>query len=347
MPIDVAAYHAPAPGAPLVPTTISRRDLGPHDVLVDIQFSGICHSDIHQARDEWFSGLFPMVPGHEIAGLVSAVGGSVTKFAVGDRAGVGVFVDSCGECASCREGLENYCSKGFVPTYNGRQYDGEKTYGGYSTGIVVHEDYVLRIPDALGLDVAAPLLCAGITTYSPLREFGAGLGKRVGIMGLGGLGHMGVKLANAMGAEVTLISHSPSKEADGRRLGAHNFLLGSDAAAMKAATESLDLIINTVSAPIDMDAALNLLKRDGTLVSVGLPDEPVKVSTFTLIAQRRRLAGSNIGGIRQTQEMLDFCAEHGLGADIETIRASEINETWDRVVASDVRYRAVIDATTI
>lgn len=347
MPIEVAAYAAPTPGAPLVPTTIARRDLGPRDVLVDIQFAGICHSDIHQARDEWFSGLFPMVPGHEIAGIVSAVGSEVSRFAVGDRAGVGVFVDSCRECESCRAGLENYCSRGFVPTYNGREYDGEKTYGGYSTGIVVHEDYVLRIPDALGLDEAAPLLCAGITTFSPLREFGAGPGVRVGVMGLGGLGHMGVKIAAAMGADVTLISHSPSKEEDGRRLGANHFLLGSDERAMKEARESLDLIVNTVSAPIDMDAALNLLKRDGTLVSVGLPDKPVSVSTFTLIAQRRRLAGSNIGGIRQTQEMLDFCAEHGLGADIETIRASEVNTAWDRVVQSAVRYRVVIDATTI
>lgn len=347
MPIDVAAYATATTGAPLLPTAIQRRDLGPRDVLVDIQFSGICHSDIHQAREEWSTSIFPMVPGHEISGIISAVGSEVTKFSVGDRAGVGVFVESCGECESCEKGLEQYCYKGFVPTYNGRDYNGEKTFGGYSTGIVVNDRYAMRIPESLGLDVAAPLLCAGITTYSPLREFGAGPGTRVGIMGLGGLGHMGVRIANAMGADVTLISHSPSKEEDGRRLGAHNFLLGSDPQAMKEATESLDLIINTVSASIDMDAALNLLKRDGTLVSVGLPDKPVSVSTFTLIAQRRRLAGSNIGSLAQNQEMLDFCGEHGLGAEIETIAASEVNEAWDRVVASDVRYRVVIDATTI
>ena len=347
MPIDVAAYAAPAAGAPLAPTTIQRRDLGPRDVLIDIHYAGICHSDIHQAREEWFTSLFPMVPGHEIAGIVAAVGDEVTAFSVGDRAGVGVFVDTCGECESCERGLGQYCYRGFVPTYNGRDYDGNPTYGGYSRAIVVDERYALHIPDALGLDVAAPLLCAGITTYSPLREFGAGPGVRVGIMGLGGLGHMGVKIAAALGAEVTLISHSPSKEPDGRRLGASHFLLGSDEQAMRGARESLDLIVNTVSAPIDMDAALNLLKRDGTLVSVGLPERPVSVSTFTLIAQRRRLAGSNIGSVAQNQEMLDFCANHGLGADIELFPASEVNEAWDKVVASQVHYRAVIDARTI
>ena len=347
MPITTAAYAAQSAGAPLAPTTIERRDLRPRDVLIDIHYSGICHSDIHQGRDEWDTSIFPMVPGHEIAGIVTAVGDEVTAFSVGDHAGVGVFVDTCRECESCLAGLGQYCYRGFVPTYNGRDYDGNPTYGGYSTNIVVDERYALHIPQSLGLDVAAPLLCAGITTYSPLREWGAGPGVRVGIMGLGGLGHMGVKIAHALGAEVTLISHSPSKEADGRRLGADHFLLGSDEAAMRDAGESLDLIVNTVSAPIDMDAALSLLKRDGTLVSVGLPDKPVSVSTFTLIAQRRRLAGSNIGSIAQTQEMLDFCASHGFGADIETIPASEINEAWERVTKAQARYRVVIDAKTI
>jgi uncharacterized zinc-type alcohol dehydrogenase-like protein len=345
--MDVAAYAAPAANAPLERTTIALRDLGPKDVLIDIAYAGICHSDIHQAREEWFGGIFPMVPGHEIAGLVAAVGSDVTSYKVGDRVGVGVFVDSCNECENCEKGLQNYCLKGFTPTYNGRDKAGDPTNGGYAAAIVVNEKYVLRIPENLPLDVAAPLLCAGITTYSPLREWGAGPGKRVGIMGLGGLGHMGVKLAHAMGADVTLISHSPNKEEDGKRLGADHFLLSSDKAAMKAAEGTLDLIINTVSASIDMDAALSLLKTDGTLVSVGLPDEPLKVSTFTLIAQRRRLAGSNIGGLAQTQEMLDFCAEHGFGSDVEVIPADQVNEAWDRVVASDVRYRFVIDTASL
>ena len=345
--MEAVAYAAPAAKAPLERTTIALRDLGPKDVLIDIAYAGICHSDSHHAREEWFGGIFPMVPGHEIAGHVAAVGSDVTTYAVGDRVGVGVFVDSCNECENCAKGLENYCLNGFTPTYNGRNKAGDPTYGGYASAIVVDEKYVLRIPENLALDVAAPLLCAGITTYSPLREWGAGPGKRVGIMGLGGLGHMGVKLAHAMGADVTLISHSPSKEADGYRLGADHFLLSSDKEAMKAAEGTLDLIVNTVSAAIDMDAALSLLKTDGTLVSVGLPDEPLKVSTFTLIAQRRRLAGSNIGGLEQTQEMLDFCAEHGFGSDVEVIPADQVNEAWDRVVASDVRYRFVIDTASL
>ena len=345
--MEAVAYAAPAAKAPLERTTIALRDRGPKDVLIDIAYAGICHSDIHQAREEWFGGIFPMVPGHEIAGHVAAVGSDVTKYAVGDRVGVGVFVDSCNECENCAKGLENYCLNGFTPTYNGRNKAGDPTYGGYASAIVVDEKYVLRIPENLALDVAAPLLCAGITTNSPLREWGAGPGKRVGIMGLGGLGHMGVKLAHAMGADVTLISHSPGKEADGYRLGADHFLLSSDKDAMKAAEGTLDLIVNTVSAAIDMDAALSLLKTDGTLVSVGLPDQPLKVSTFTLIAQRRRLAGSNIGGLEQTQEMLDFCAEHGFGSDVEVIPADQVNEAWDRVVASDVRYRFVIDTASL
>ena len=345
--MDVIAYGATAPGAPLAPMTIHRRDLRPHDVRVEISFAGVCHSDIHQARNEWFEGIFPMVPGHEITGFVAETGEAVTRFAVGDRVGIGVFIESCGECDACLADLGNYCKRGFTPTYNGRDRSGAPAYGGYSTGIVVDEHYVLRLPESLPMDAAAPLLCAGITTYSPLRTWGAGPGMRVGILGLGGLGHMGLKFAHAMGAEVTLISHSPSKEADARRLGADHFLLSSDEAAMKAATMSLDLIVNAVSADIDVDRMMQLLDRDGTMALVGLPIEPICVSAFTLNAQRRRLAGSNIGGIGETQEMLDFCAEHGIASDIEVIDAPYINTAWDRVVASDVRYRFVIDAATI
>ena len=344
--METAAYAAMNAGAPLEPHTIERRDLRPHDVLIDIKYSGVCHSDIHQAREEWFTSIFPMVPGHEIAGVVSAVGSDVTKFSPGDRVGVGVFVETCMECDNCKAGLENYCVKGFVPTYNGKNYDGEVMYGGYSKAIVVEDHYVLRIPDGMELDVAAPLLCAGITTYSPLREWEAGPGKKVGIMGLGGLGHMGLKHAVAMGADVTLISHSPSKGEDAKRLGAHNFLLLTDREAMKEQAMTFDLIVNTVSAPIDLDPAINLLKTDGTMAYVGLPDKPLQMNIFGLNSQRRRVAGSNIGGIPETQEMLDFCAEHGYAADIELIDAGQINEAWERVVNSDVRYRFVIDAST-
>ncbi len=270
----------------------------------------------------------------------------VTAFKPGDRVGVGVFIGACLECENCLQGLENYCVKGFIATYNGKDTDGEVTYGGYSSAIVVEDHYVLRIPDGMELDVAAPLLCAGITTYSPLREWGAGPGKKVGIMGLGGLGHMGVKHAHAMGADVTLISHSPSKEADAKRLGADHFLLLSDEQAMKEQAMTFDLIVNTVSASIDLNPVINLLKMDGTMVYVGLPDKPLEMNVFGLCGQRRRIAGSNIGGIRETQEMLDFCAEHGYAADVEVISADQINEAWERVVNSDVRYRFVIDAAT-
>ena len=345
--MHVAAYAAPTAKAPLEPTTIERPEMGPDDVSIDIKFSGICHSDIHQAREEWFTSIFPMVPGHEIAGVVTAVGANVTRFSPGDRVGVGVFVDSCGECVNCQKDLGNYCLKGFVPTYNVRHYDGTPSYGGYSKHIVVDQRYVLHIPEGLSLEEAAPLLCAGITTYSPLRTWGAGPGKKVAIVGLGGLGHMGLKHAHAMGADVTLISHSPGKKDDAMRLGANHFLLMSDKEAMKAAKGTFDLIVNTVSATIDIDAMMSLLATDGTMVCVGLPDKPLSVSTFTLVERRLRLAGSNIGGIGETQEMLDFCAEHGYGSDVEVVRADEINEAWERVVNSDVRYRFVIDASTI
>jgi uncharacterized zinc-type alcohol dehydrogenase-like protein len=342
------AYAAASAGAQLEPIEIERRDLGPHDVLIDIRFSGICHSDIHQAREEWGQASFPMVPGHEIAGVVAAVGSEVTKFAVGDHAGVGVFVDTCRECDNCKQGLDQYCQGHMSVTYNGTEADKvTPTQGGYAKAIVVNENYALHIPEALPLDVAAPLLCAGITVYSPLREWNVGPETSVGVVGLGGLGHMAVKIAHAMGADVTLISHSAHKEEDARKLGAQHFLLSSDKVQMKAAKDSLDIIINTVSANLDLNHYLSLLKLDGTLVLVGLPIEPLSLRTFSLIGSRRRLAGSQVGSIAETQEMLDFCAEHGFGADIEVIDAAEINTAWERVVNSDVKYRFVIDASTL
>ena len=346
--METKAYAAATPGAPLEATTIERRDLGPHDILIDTKFAGICHSDIHQAREEWGQAIFPMVPGHEIAGVVSAVGSEVTKFAVGDHAGVGCFVDSCRECENCKQGLEQYCTGHLSVTYNGREADKETpTYGGYSQAIVVDENYALHIPENLALDIAAPLLCAGITLYSPLRQWGVGPGMKVGIVGLGGLGHMGVKIAHAMGADVTLISHSAHKEADARALGANNFLLSSDKGQMKTARYTFDLIINTVSVNLDVDQYLSLLKLDGTMVMVGIPIEPLSIRTFSLASARRRVAASNIGGIAETQEMLDFCAEHGFGADIEIIDAKDINTAWERVINSDVKYRFVIDTSSM
>ena len=346
--METKAYAAATPGAPLEATTIERRDLGPHDILIDTKFAGICHSDIHQAREEWGQAIFPMVPGHEIAGVVSAVGSEVKKFAVGDHAGVGCFVDSCRECENCKQGLEQYCTGHLSVTYNGREADKETpTYGGYSQAIVVDENYALHIPENLALDIAAPLLCAGITLYSPLRQWGVGPGMKVGIVGLGGLGHMGVKIAHAMGADVTLISHSAHKEADARALGANNFLLSSDKGQMKAARYSFDLIINTVAVNIDVDQYLSLLKLDGTMVMVGIPTEPLSIRTFSMAMARRRVAASNIGGIAETQEMLDFCAEHGFGADIEIIDAQDINTAWERVINSDVKYRFVIDTSSM
>ncbi|MGR6322511.1 NAD(P)-dependent alcohol dehydrogenase [Micromonospora soli] len=345
--LTVNAYAAPSATGPLTPTTIERRDLGPHDVLIDIRYSGICHSDIHTARSEWGPTTYPIVPGHEIAGVVQEVGAEVTKFAAGDRVGVGCMVDSCRECDNCRKGLEQYCLKGNVGTYGGVDADGQPTQGGYSRAIVVTEDFVLRIPEGLGLDVAAPLLCAGITTYSPLRHWGVGPGSRVAIIGLGGLGHMAVKLAHAMGAEVTVLSQSLKKREDGLRLGADHYFATSDEETFAKLAGSFDFILNTVSAKIDLDAYLRLLAVDGTLVNVGAPEDPLSVHAFSLIPARRSFAGSMIGGIAETQEMLDFCAEHGLGAEIEVIQAEQINEAYERVLASDVRYRFVIDAATI
>ncbi|MFG2622312.1 NAD(P)-dependent alcohol dehydrogenase [Streptomyces sp. NPDC048507] len=344
---QVAAYAAPAPKAPLERTTVPRRPVGEHDVLIDIKYAGICHSDIHQARDGWGEGIFPMVPGHEIAGIVAEVGAGVTRFAVGDRVGVGCMVDSCRECEYCLRGQEQFCVQGMTGTYNAVGKDGEPTYGGYSTHIVVDENYTVRIPEGLSLDVAAPLLCAGITLYSPLRHWGAGPGKKVAVIGLGGLGHMGVKIAAALGAEVTVLSQSLRKKEDGLRLGASHYYATSDETTFEELAGSFDLIVSTVSAPLPLDTYLGLLKVDGAFVNVGAPEEPVSLNLFSVIGGRKTLAGSMIGGIGETQEMLDFCAEHGLGSEIEVIAAEQVNEAYERVVASDVRYRFVIDASTI
>ncbi|MBS1674010.1 MAG: NAD(P)-dependent alcohol dehydrogenase [Actinobacteria bacterium] len=343
----VAAYAAPSEGAPLVPTTVERREPGPLDVVIDIAYAGICHSDIHTVRGDWGPQRYPLAPGHEIAGVVSAVGSDVTRFAVGDRAGVGCLVNSCGECAACLRGEEQYCTGGSVGTYGAIDRDGTVTQGGYSRQVVVTEAFVLRIPDAIPLDRAAPLLCAGITTYSPLRHWKVGPGTRVAVIGLGGLGHMAVQIAHALGAEVTVLSQSLRKQEHGLRLGADRYLATSDPDTFRTLRRSFDLILNTVSAPIPLDDYLRLLDTDGTLVCVGAPPEPMSLSINQLLGARRSIAGSAIGGIAETQEMLDFCAEHGLAAEIELIDASGINEAYDRVMRSDVQFRFVIDAATI
>ncbi|MBA4022518.1 MAG: alcohol dehydrogenase [Gordonia sp.] len=343
----INAYAAPSASEALVPTTIETRDVGPADVRIAIAYAGICHSDIHTARDEWGGTRYPVVPGHEIAGTVSEIGSEVTKYQVGDRVGVGCFVDSCRECEPCLLGQEQYCEKGNVGTYNAIGADGKPTTGGYAQEVVVDANYVLRIPESLSLDVAAPLLCAGITTYSPLRHWGAGPGKRVAIIGLGGLGHVGVKIAHAMGAEVSVISQSLKKMEDGLRLGASNYYATDDPDTFKALRGKFDLILNTVSANFDINKYMSMLAINGTLVELGLPEKPISVRAFSLVANRRSLAGSMIGGIAETQEMLDFCAEHNIGAEIEVIAADQINEAYERVVASDVRYRFVIDNSTL
>lgn len=342
----VHAYAAASEAAPLEKTVIERRELGPLDVLIDIAFAGICHSDIHTVQGDWGPQQYPLAPGHEITGTVAAVGAEVTKHAVGDRVGVGCLVNSCGECRNCLRGDEQFCTEGAVFTYGSTDRDGTVTQGGYSEQVVVTESFVLRLPDALALDVAAPLLCAGITTYSPLRHGKVGPGTRVAVVGLGGLGHMGVQIAHALGAEVTVLSQTLGKKDDGLRLGADDYRATSDRETFRELRSSFDLILNTVSAVIDMRSYLSLLDVGGTMVCVGAPAEPLPVQVMSLIGGRRSLAGSNIGGIRETQEMLDFCAEHGIAAEIEVIPASEINTAYERVLASDVRYRFVIDAST-
>lgn len=342
------AYAAKSATTPLAPFDIERRSPGKNDVQIKISHCGVCHSDIHQARDEWGGSIFPMVPGHEIVGVVTAVGTSVSKYNVGDKVGVGCFVDSCRDCSSCREGLEQYCEKGMTGTYNSKERGtGEPTYGGYSASIVVDQNYVLRIPDNLSLEEAAPLLCAGITTYSPLKHWGAGPGKKVAVIGLGGLGHMAVKIGSAMGAEITVLSQSLKKKEDGLRLGATNFFATADAETFKKLANTFDLIINTVSAEVDLNAYLGLLKRDGTMVLLGVPTQAAPVHAFSVIGNRRSLAGSLIGGIKETQEMLDFCGKHEFGSDVEVIPMEHINKAYDRMIKGDVRYRFVIDMATL
>ncbi|WP_415856958.1 NAD(P)-dependent alcohol dehydrogenase [Sinomonas sp. G460-2] len=344
--LNVNGYAAPSASAPLEPVTITRRDVGPKDVLIEIKYAGVCHSDIHTVREDWGPVTHPLVVGHEIAGVVTEVGAEVTRHAVGDRVGVGCMVDSCRECENCLAGEEQYCLNGNTGTYNVIDADGRITQGGYSTHIVVDEDFALRIPETLDFAAVAPLLCAGITTYSPLRHWEAGPGKKVAVVGMGGLGHMAVKLAHAMGAEVTVLSRTLAKKDDGLRLGADHYYATEDPETLEALKRSFDLIVNTVSAPVDLGAYLSLLRRNGTMVNVGAPAEPLPVQVFSLMEDRRSFAGSGIGGIRETQEMLDFCAEHGINAETELIEASYINEAWKRVLSSDVRYRFVIDAST-
>lgn len=340
-------YATRGPAAALEPFAFERRAPGPHDVAIDILYCGICHSDIHQARDEWGHSIYPMVPGHEIVGRITQVGAGVTRFREGDIAGVGCFVDSCRQCASCRKGLEQYCEGHLVATYNSRDQAGNPTFGGYSSSIVVDEHFTLAIPAGMAPDGAAPLLCAGITTYSPLRHWNVGPGSRVAVVGLGGLGHVAVKIAAAMGATVTILSTSPEKEGDARRLGAHAFLLTSDPAALRRAARSFDFILDTVSAAHDLAMYLRLLALDGAMVLVGIPTEPASVPASGLMARRTSLAGSSVGGIRETQEMLDFCAGHGIAADIEVIPIQQVNEAYERTISGDVHYRFVIDMKSL
>ena len=340
-------YAALSAKSNLVSHEFNRRDLGEHDVALDISYAGICHSDIHQVAEEWGPAIFPMVPGHEIAGVVTSIGSKVSKFSIGDKIGVGVFVDSCRKCTSCTKGLQQYCVEGMTGTYNGLERDGVTVaMGGYSNNFVINEDYAVRIPGNLALEGVAPLLCAGITLYSPIKHWKVQAGTKVAVMGLGGLGHMGVKFAVAMGAEVTVLSHSPGKKDDAIAMGAHHFVSTKDIENLKPLVKSFDLILNTVSAELDINDYLNLLKLDGTLVVIGLPGTPYAVHAGTLLNGRRSLSGSMIGGIPEMQEMLDFCAKHQIVSDVEIIKADYINEAYKRTVASDVKYRFVIDAST-
>jgi len=345
--ITVNARSTAGPGEPFKTARIKRRDLGPRDVLIDIAYAGICHSDISHARSKWGHTMYPLVPGHEIAGTVSAVGVAATKFAAGDRAGVGCMVDSCRECGNCRAGQEHHCRGGRILTYNSVGRDGRPTQGGYSEKIVVDEAFAVRIPASLPLPNAAPLLCAGITMYSPLRRWHAGPGKRVAILGFGGLGHVGVQIANALGAHTTVLDLSLDKRHDGLRLGADDYRAATEAGTFSDLAGSLDLIVNTVPVSIDLDGYLGLLALDGTLVNVGVADKPLSIAPFSLIVNGRSVAGSRIGGIAETQEMLDFCGEHGIGAEVEVIDADRIDEAYERVVAGDVRFRFVIDNSTM
>jgi uncharacterized zinc-type alcohol dehydrogenase-like protein len=342
------AFAAQNATTPLGPFDFQRREPGNQDVVIDILYCGVCHSDLHQIRDEWGGSIFPMVPGHEIVGRVTRVGSQVKGFKTGDIAGVGCFVDSCRVCPSCKAGLEQYCEQGMTGTYNSYERDGKTpTYGGYSTQIVVDEAYVLRIPEGLPLEGVAPLLCAGITTYSPLREWKVGKGHKLGVLGLGGLGHMAVKLGAAFGAEVTMLSSSPSKEADAKRLGAHQFALTTDQGGMAKYKEYFDFIIDTVSAPHSLPFYLQLLKRDGTIILVGAPPAPHQLPGFDMLLKRRRVAGSLIGGIKETQEMLDYCGKNKIVSDVEVIPIQDINKAYERMLKGDVKYRFVIDIASL
>lgn len=346
--IEAKAFAALEPGVDLKPWTFERREVGAKDVQFDVAFCGVCHSDLHQVRNDWFPGIFPMVPGHEIVGTVVAVGDEVTKFKVGDLAAVGCMVDSCRVCENCQDGLEQYCLKGASLTYNSTEQDRvTPTYGGYSNTIVTNEDFVLKISDKLDLAATAPLLCAGITTYSPLKHWKIGKGHKIAVVGLGGLGHMGVKFGVAFGAEVTVLSTSAKKEADAKKLGAHNFVVTTDEAQVEAAKNSFDFILDTVSAEHDFGLYLSMLKTGGTHVLVGLPDKPLQIPPFSVVSGRKSLAGSSIGGIQETQEMLDFCAEHNIVSDIELIDIKDIQTAYERMEKGDVRYRFVIDLATL
>jgi uncharacterized zinc-type alcohol dehydrogenase-like protein len=347
MSLRTLGYAADRRSAPLQPFEFDRREPGPHDVQIDIRYCGVCHSDIHQVRDEWGGAIYPMVPGHEIVGSVVRTGAEVRRWTAGDTVGVGVFVDSDRECEACRAGEEQYCESGMTPTYNGYERDGSTpTYGGYSERIVVNESYVLRIPDGMPLDATAPLMCAGVTTYSPIRHFGARAGDETAVVGLGGLGHMGVKFLKAIGAQVTVLSHSPAKREDAARLGADDFVVTADPTAFATNARRFTFILDTVSAAHDYNDYLKMLRRDGTMVLVGLPD-PSPLDAGSLTDARRSLAGSVIGGIRETQEMLDFCATHGIVSDIELIPIQQIGEAYERTLRSDVRYRFVIDMASL
>ena len=343
----IKAFGALKAKAPLQAMSIERRETRPHDVVIDIHYCGVCHSDIHQTRDEWGGSIFPMVPGHEIVGIVESIGSEVIRFKTGDRVGVGCFIDSCRHCEACEQGLEQYCESGANSTYNSHEKDGSPSYGGYSSKIVVDDSFVLSIPDNIALDKAAPLLCAGITTYSPLRHWSVQKGQKVGVIGLGGLGHMAVKIAAAIGAKVTLLSRSAEKEEDAKRLGASQFILSTDPEQMKTQSNTFDLIISTVSGAINLTPYLELLKRDKTLVNLGAPEKDPTLSLFPLILKRRSIAGTLVGGIKETQEMLDFCSKHGISSDLELINIDKINEAYERVLRGEVRYRFVIDIKSL
>ncbi|NTX10686.1 NAD(P)-dependent alcohol dehydrogenase [Myxococcus sp. CA056] len=346
--IPVLGYAAQDAKSPLAPFNFERREPGPDDVQFDVQYCGICHSDLHQARDEWGGSIFPMVPGHEIIGRVTRVGANVKKFKVGDSVGVGCMVDTCRTCHACKQGLQQYCERGPTYTYNSRERESQQpTQGGYSSALVVDQAYVLRVPENLDPAAAAPLLCAGITTWSPLKHWNVKAGQRVGVVGLGGLGHMGVKFARAFGAHVIVFSHTDKKKQDALRLGAHEVVVSSNEAEMKAREGTLDFVLDTVSAAHDINAYLRLLRIDGSLVLVGVPEKPLPVQPFALIGQRRNFSGSSIGGIQETQDMLDFCGEHGVVSDVEVIPIQQVNDAYTRLLKGDVKYRFVIDMKSL